>query len=276
MTQHFENQGNFHEAKMEIFVEECQEVIQAIDSKWHQWKVNQMDLELLGEIRRCFHTLKGSGRMVDAVEVAELAWGVENMLNKVLRGDLGISDTMVGVVGNARNLMLAMIDNYHKGQAPLGPDMDFDSLQEQIDAVSRGQTIQQQIIAPASERPSPEIEDRAVADDPKEDLIDIIRRVDVCMSSADEALHESRKLSDKLADLQIGTQDLVSKADLQEHRRQVQALAKELQKLRQVAKNNVAQMAKHAEESRRSMLIIAGSFSTASFFLALLVGLFLG
>ena len=43
-----------------------------------------MLLRLL-EIRRHFHTLKGSGRMIGAKSSAELAWTVEDTLNRVIR-----------------------------------------------------------------------------------------------------------------------------------------------------------------------------------------------
>ncbi len=42
----------------------------------------------LGELRRAFHTLKGSGRMVRALVLAELAWAMENLLNRVLERSL--------------------------------------------------------------------------------------------------------------------------------------------------------------------------------------------
>ncbi|MFH4333879.1 Hpt domain-containing protein, partial [Acinetobacter baumannii] len=42
----------------------------------------------LTEVRRAFHTLKGSGRMVRALILSELAWSVENLLNRVLEGDV--------------------------------------------------------------------------------------------------------------------------------------------------------------------------------------------
>ena len=38
---------------------------------------NPGDREALVTVRRQFHTLKGSGRMVGLTELGELAWGVE-------------------------------------------------------------------------------------------------------------------------------------------------------------------------------------------------------
>ena len=43
-------------------------------------------MEKLRPIRRVFHTLKGSGRLVGAKTLGEFAWKTENMLNRVLDG----------------------------------------------------------------------------------------------------------------------------------------------------------------------------------------------
>ncbi|QHQ40936.1 Hpt domain-containing protein [Microbulbifer hydrolyticus] len=69
---------------VEIFLEEAGEVLETIDHYFPQWASNFDNREALVEFRRGFHTLKGSGRMVEALEVGELAWAVENMLNRVL------------------------------------------------------------------------------------------------------------------------------------------------------------------------------------------------
>lgn len=45
----------------------------------HQW---------LADVRRSFHTLKGSGRMVGALDIADFAWSMENLLNRILENTL--------------------------------------------------------------------------------------------------------------------------------------------------------------------------------------------
>ncbi|WP_226665505.1 Hpt domain-containing protein [Microbulbifer aggregans] len=69
---------------IEIFLEEAGEVMDTIGHYFPQWASNFSDRDSLVEFRRGFHTLKGSGRMVEALEIGELAWAVENMLNRVL------------------------------------------------------------------------------------------------------------------------------------------------------------------------------------------------
>ncbi|MEE4175025.1 MAG: response regulator [Xanthomonadales bacterium] len=70
----------------EIFLEEYEEVLQELQGSIPQW-INQLDnAEALTEIRRAFHTLKGSGRMVGADELGDFSWQIENMLNALLEG----------------------------------------------------------------------------------------------------------------------------------------------------------------------------------------------
>lgn len=69
----------------EVFIEEANEVLAELDSLMPQW-LNNTHPNALNDIRRHFHTLKGSGRMAGATVIGELAWGVEQVLNHVLDG----------------------------------------------------------------------------------------------------------------------------------------------------------------------------------------------
>lgn len=71
---------------LEIFVEEIEEIFEELDPLLASWLENPTEQELLKTIRRHFHTLKGSGRMVGARSAGEIAWVVEDLLNRVLAG----------------------------------------------------------------------------------------------------------------------------------------------------------------------------------------------
>ncbi len=73
---------------VEIFTEEAREEVVRIGREFQRWERNPEDLDALRTVRRAFHTLKGSGRMVRARELAEFAWALENLLNRVLDGTL--------------------------------------------------------------------------------------------------------------------------------------------------------------------------------------------
>ncbi|QUE89020.1 Hpt domain-containing protein [Pseudomonas sp. SCA2728.1_7] len=68
----------------EVFLEETDEVLEVLHEYLPRWTANPQDRDALTELRRAFHTLKGSGRMVRALILGELAWAVENLLNRVL------------------------------------------------------------------------------------------------------------------------------------------------------------------------------------------------
>ena len=62
------------------------------DLEIRRWRVGGEGQEkALAEIRRAFHTLKGSGRMVGAGEIGEFAWRFEEMLNHLIEGRIGFT-----------------------------------------------------------------------------------------------------------------------------------------------------------------------------------------
>lgn len=102
----------------EIFVEEAGEVLESMEELLPRWQQDPTDLETLKEIRRGFHTLKGSGRMVGAYNVGEMAWGVENMLNRVLDKTLPVSNDLVEFITETQAQLPILVDNFAQGQPP--------------------------------------------------------------------------------------------------------------------------------------------------------------
>ncbi|WP_042064065.1 Hpt domain-containing protein [Acinetobacter tjernbergiae] len=73
---------------LEIFIEELDEIFVELEPLLVQWIEQPNQQGVLTDIRRHFHTLKGSGRMVGAKSSGELAWTVEDTLNRVLSGTI--------------------------------------------------------------------------------------------------------------------------------------------------------------------------------------------
>ena len=68
----------------EILAEEAAEVLESIQEALPRWCADPADEEALSVLRRGWHTLKGSGRMVGANCLGELAWSIECMLNRII------------------------------------------------------------------------------------------------------------------------------------------------------------------------------------------------
>lgn len=75
-----------------VFVEEYQDVKDMLDKQIPAWIANQNDSNLMADIRRGFHTLKGSGRMVGAYELGDFAWHVEELINNFLDNNIDAID----------------------------------------------------------------------------------------------------------------------------------------------------------------------------------------
>ena len=85
----------------EVFVEEVQDEIDNLSRCLPAWKSDVNDFEKLKPIRRSFHTLKGSGRLVGALALGEFSWKVENMLNRVLDKTIPPGPCVQSLVDNA-------------------------------------------------------------------------------------------------------------------------------------------------------------------------------
>ena len=122
---------------LEIFVEEVGEVLETLEEYTPQWQADHDNHSARAEVRRAFHTLKGSGRMVKASVLAELAWAVENMLNRVIDGNVEVSPSVFAMVNTVRGLMPSLLDDFASGRA--SPLAVVERLTGQAEMLSRGE-----------------------------------------------------------------------------------------------------------------------------------------
>lgn len=108
----------------EIFVEEAEEVLATLNQYYPQWRAEQDNQAALTELRRAFHTLKGSGRMVRALVSAELAWAMENLLNRVLEGGLPVCAAMLQLSAEVIELFPELVAEYASQQQRQRDDVD--------------------------------------------------------------------------------------------------------------------------------------------------------
>jgi chemosensory pili system protein ChpA (sensor histidine kinase/response regulator) len=80
------------------------------------WEKNPMDLDSLVKMRRSFHTLKGSGRMVGARLIGEFAWSIENLLNRVIDKTLSRTPGMMSVMRAAVSALPHLIEQLETGR----------------------------------------------------------------------------------------------------------------------------------------------------------------
>lgn len=114
----------------EVFLEETEEVLDALREYLPRWITSLAppgtgDTSALTEVRRAFHTLKGSGRMVRALVLSELAWSVENLLNRVLEGDVQPDAQVQHLMNEVLALLPAVIEDFSSDNQHQRDDVDL-------------------------------------------------------------------------------------------------------------------------------------------------------
>lgn len=136
-TRHSILEGEPDEEILEIFLEEAEEELESINGELPKWLANADDKDALGNVRRSFHTLKGSGRIVGAMRIGEFAWAFENMLNRVMDGTVARSDALCTLLQQAAEVLPGLVEEVRAG----APTVRAEALMDGADAASRGEEI---------------------------------------------------------------------------------------------------------------------------------------
>ena len=87
---------------LDIYLAEADEVLDTVAEHRRVLDHTPGDREALVTVRRQFHTLKGSGRMVGLTELGELAWDVERMHNRLLEEDRRVTPAVLALIDVAQ------------------------------------------------------------------------------------------------------------------------------------------------------------------------------
>jgi chemosensory pili system protein ChpA (sensor histidine kinase/response regulator) len=153
---------------LELFIEEAREEVASVQQNFPAWEQNPHDADALSTLRRSFHTLKGSGRMVGAKLIGEFSWSIENLLNRIINKTLTRSPAIVGVLREAVAALPELVEQLEAGRKP---NVDVPGIMGRAQAlaegresdgaatvaISEGTTVEAspRPAAPPAERPAP-------------------------------------------------------------------------------------------------------------------------
>ncbi len=123
---------------VEIFIEEAVEVLGEMHTSFPLWKANHDDEESVSGIRRNFHTLKGSGRLIGAELIGEFAWKFENVLNRVIDGKISVSNDLFNIIDEALAVLPQLIEQLKGNREPISNIYD---LMDSADTVAEGGSL---------------------------------------------------------------------------------------------------------------------------------------
>ncbi|MEM9387182.1 MAG: Hpt domain-containing protein [Pseudomonadota bacterium] len=102
---------------LDLFLEEAREEIESINAYLPAWRDASDSPEMIVALRRSFHTLKGSGRMVGAMEIGDFAWGVEHLLNGLLNKRFSATNELRQYIDDAARALPRFVVCLEQGTA---------------------------------------------------------------------------------------------------------------------------------------------------------------
>src|SRR6185295_10961608 len=141
---------------LEIFLEEAGEVVATIGSSLVTARDAPHDREALTTIRRGFHTLKGSGRMVGLNDLGEMAWQCEQVMNKWLKDEKPASAALLAFIDLAQEDFARWVDEL---KASGSAAIDGAEITRQAEMLKAGQEPEAAApVAAAAKAPAPQSE----------------------------------------------------------------------------------------------------------------------
>jgi chemosensory pili system protein ChpA (sensor histidine kinase/response regulator) len=120
-----------------IFLEEAVDVLAAIEESLALTRANPANLDELNTIRRGFHTLKGSGRMVGLSRLGEAAWSVEQVMNLWLQEERAASEALFGLIAHAHAAFADWVGRLQRGE-PQPESQSIAGMAEQLKLADPG------------------------------------------------------------------------------------------------------------------------------------------
>lgn len=143
------------------FITETSESLAVLDLELVKLEQNPNDREILGNIFRLVHTIKGTCGFLGLPRLESVAHAGENVLGKIRDGEIAVTDQAISIVLEALDCIKGLIEYLSEnGQEPEGEDGD---LKRRLNAFadSNGASA-----AAGSAKPAPAAVSTPVADAP--------------------------------------------------------------------------------------------------------------
>ncbi|WP_148714048.1 Hpt domain-containing protein [Chitinolyticbacter meiyuanensis] len=184
---------------LDVYLEEAVEVLATIAENLESSRGAPSDREALTVIRRGFHTLKGSGRMVGLNHLGEAAWAIEQVLNKWLQLEHPASTGLLDLIADAHTAFTRWVGELSSSGTA---QVDADELTDRADRLRHGAD---QAPQPAEAEPVVEM---AAADvvppDGETQIGDVVVSNTLFAIFREEALHHRERLNDGASRLNRG------------------------------------------------------------------------
>ncbi len=109
---------DFDSELREVFFAELADVTQSLIEAFAAWRANAADDAALKQLRRGFHTIKGSAQMVGASALGDFCRHLEQLAIRLMEKQVKVTPAMVVTVEQAIALLPAFAKTVSDGRAP--------------------------------------------------------------------------------------------------------------------------------------------------------------
>lgn len=141
---------------IELFIEEAGEEIESLNKRFPIWDQDENADDALNTMRRSFHTLKGSGRMVGAELIGQFCWTIEDLLNRVINRTLERRPAIVDCLRQAIQALPELLEQLEVGTAP---ESDIQGLLQNAEALAKGKLDTVSLAEPVADSESSQVLD---------------------------------------------------------------------------------------------------------------------
>ncbi len=133
------------------FLTEAGELLADVDNKLVDLEKNPGDKNLLNDIFRGFHTIKGGAGFLNATPLVELCHRTENLFDKLRSEELQLTANIMDSIMAATGYVRQMFDDLQQQQMPQPADA---SLLAALDAILAGETPATEVLSAQAEDPN--------------------------------------------------------------------------------------------------------------------------
>ncbi len=118
------------EEYLDVFIEEAEEHIQTINECLLELEKNPDNLDLINQIFRSAHTIKGGARTVGLTHVSELTHHMEDILDYIRNGKIPVTSEIIDLLFKCLDALETMLEEVKSGNYET--EVDVNSLIEEI------------------------------------------------------------------------------------------------------------------------------------------------
>jgi two-component system chemotaxis sensor kinase CheA len=129
------------------FLVEAEEMIELLDQRFISLEADPSNREMLDEIFRAMHSMKGSGGFLGFTRLVDVAHRAENILNKLRQGEMAVTPNVINVVLEAVDVVKLLTTDIRESGTDTHVEVEI--ISAKLDSILSGQGSGETVVAEA-------------------------------------------------------------------------------------------------------------------------------